>query len=409
VKLLFEFVAIALCAVSSKAAAPTHPHAWERWGHALTSARSYDNPYGDVTLRVNCTGPGGRTLRAYGFWDGGDTFRIRFAFPAPGMWHWETECSDTTNTGLHRQSGAVEVFAYGGENSLYQHGFLKVSDDRRYLAYADKTPFMWIGDTAWAVPQRANDEEWETYVSDRASKHFTILQVATAPAWAGETDRQEQKPFTDKSCARWNPAYWQSFERKVQRANEQGLAVMVVGLMEPVSRYPAAEKASLFARNIVARLFGNFVIFSPSFDSEFMPLADEVGRAARDATAVHLITQHPGTPWNQPTPTFSDKYYDQPYLDIAGVQSGHNGGNREWCAHHAIEWMLHLYRHGRSFVGVAELVVGRHRLHLRRRRSAAKGSAWPWRNLELGHRPREIRLLEKGAAMAQCLSDAIPA
>jgi len=27
------------------------------------------------------------------------------------------------------------------------------------------------------------------------------------------------------------------------------------------------------------------------------------------------------------------------------VQTGHNGGNRQWCAHHAIEWNLHLYRH----------------------------------------------------------------
>ena len=39
------------------------------------------------------------------------------------------------------------------------------------------------------------------------------------------------------------------------------------------------------------------------------------------------------------------QYYDQPYLDIAGVQTGHNGGNRQRCAHHAIEWILHAYRH----------------------------------------------------------------
>jgi len=69
------------------------------------------------------------------------------------------------------------------------------------------------------------------------------------------------------------PGYWRSFEHKVQRANEEGLTVLLVGLMEPVRRYPEAAQACLFARNIVARLFGNFVIFSPSFDSEFMPLA----------------------------------------------------------------------------------------------------------------------------------------
>ena len=342
---LLALVCALVSGESAWAADGPDTHTWQRWDHALTSARSYDNPYADVTLRVIYSGPGGRTIRTYGCWDGGDTFRIRCAFPTPGTWRWETECSDPTNTGLHRQRGTMDVSPYRGRNPLYRGGFPKVSDNRRYLAYADGAPFLWIGDTAWAVPQRANDEEWEAYIADRTVKHFTIIQVAPAPEWAGQTDRQGQRPFTDKACVQWNPAYWQSFERKVQRANEEGLAVLLVGLMEPVSRYPKSREACLFARNIVARLFGNFVVFSPSFDSEVMPLAQEVGRAARDATSVHLITQHPGTPWNQPTPTFSDQYYDEPYLDFVGVQTGHNGGHLDWCAHHAIEWNLHLYRH----------------------------------------------------------------
>jgi hypothetical protein len=342
---LAALAASVLSVGSAWAAEPSRAQVWQRWEHELTSTGSYDNPYADVALRVTYTGPGGRVLHAYGFWDGGDTFRLRCAFPVPGTWRWETECSDPANQGLHRQRGTVEVTPYEGPNPLYRHGFLKASDNRRFLAHADGTPFLWLGDTAWAVPMRASGEEWETYLADRVSKHFTLLQVAPAPDWAGEMDRQGEKPFTDQACSQWNPAYWQSFERKLQRANEQGLAVLLVGLMEPVSRYPESAAACLFARNIVARLFGNFVIFSPSFDSEVMPLANEVGQAAREATAVHLLTQHPGTPWDQPTPTFSDEYYDQPYLDIAAVQTGHNAGNREWCAHHAIEWVRHLYRH----------------------------------------------------------------
>ncbi|MGE5294521.1 MAG: DUF4038 domain-containing protein [Solirubrobacterales bacterium] len=322
-----------------------HPQVWQRWEHALTSMRNYDNPYADVTLRVNYLGPDGRMLRTYGFWDGGNTFRIRCAFPAAGTWRWETECSDTANTGLHKQSGTVEVLPYPGDDPLYRRGFLKLSENRRYLAHEDGTPFLWMGDTAWAGPHRATDAEWTAYLVDRAAKHFTLIQVASAPVWAGPSDQRGERPFTDQACSQWNPAYWQGFEQKVQLANEAGMVVLLVGLMEPVQRYPETDKACLFARNIIARLFGNFVIFSPSFDSEFMPLANEVGRAAREATAVHLITQHPGTPWNQPTPTFSDKYYDEPYLDIAAVQTGHNGGHLDWCAHHAIEWVLHLYRH----------------------------------------------------------------
>ncbi|HSA02758.1 MAG TPA: DUF4038 domain-containing protein, partial [Candidatus Paceibacterota bacterium] len=318
---------------------------WQRWEHALTSTRSYTNPYADVTVQVSYRGPGGRTLHTYGYWDGGDTFRIRCAFPVAGMWQWETECSDTANSGLHHQRGTVDVAPYQGTNTLYRQGFLKVGETRRYLAYGNGTPFLWIGDTAWGAPQRASNEEWNAYLADRTAKHFTVIQVGPASEWAGPTDRQGQKPFTEKTCSQWNPAYWQSFEQKVQRANETGLVVLLVGLMEPVNRYPEAPKACLFARNIVVRLFGNFVIFSPSFDSSFMPLANEVGRAIREATGVHLITQHPGTPWNQPTPTFSLKYYDEPCLDFVGVQSGHNGGHLDWCARNAIEWNLQLYRH----------------------------------------------------------------
>jgi hypothetical protein len=330
---------------SKVAGAEPPPCTWQRWEHVLTSTRDYANPYADVALRVIYTGPAGQTIRAYGFWDGGDTFRIRCAFPIPGTWRWETECSDAANAGLHQQQGTVAVAPYAGDNPLYRHGFLKVSDNGRYLAFGDGTPFLWVGDTAWSVPLRASDPEWEAYIADRTAKHFTLIQVAPAPRWAGGSDREGNRPFADDTCTQWDPAYWQSFEGKIQSANDAGLVVLLVGLMEPVSRYPQADAACLFARNIVARLFGNFVIFSPSFDSRVTPLADEVGRAARAATTVHLITQHPGTPSDQPTPTFSLHYYDQPYLDFAGVQTGHNGGNRVRCAHHAIEWILQLYRH----------------------------------------------------------------
>ena len=72
---------------SSEGAVVSSPAAvWQRWEQVLTSARRYGNPYADVTLRVRYTGPGGRSLGAYGFWDGGDTFRIRCAFPIVGTW-----------------------------------------------------------------------------------------------------------------------------------------------------------------------------------------------------------------------------------------------------------------------------------------------------------------------------------
>jgi hypothetical protein len=323
--------------------AQAETHDWARWEATLHSTRTYGNPCRDVVLRVTYTGPTGQVQRTYGFWDGGDTFRIRCAFPAPGLWHWRTECSDTANAGLQAQTGTVHVMPYQGTNPLYQHGFLRVSDNRRYLCQADGTPFLWMGDTAWVGPMKATQPDWETYLADRVSKHFTVIQVGPAPWWAGKQDAAGNLPFIGEGISQPNPAFWQAYERKVQQANEEGLFVLMVGVMEPTTRYPASAEACLFARHIVARLCGNFIAFSPSFDSGYRPLGNEVGEAIRDAMHVHLITQHPGTTTGKPVNTIAETYFDQPYLDFAGDQTGHNGGRVELCARQAIEWNLHLY------------------------------------------------------------------
>ena len=110
---LLECLAVALGLARSGMTAeapvsvPEPIHTWQRWEHALTSTRHYDNPHANAIVRVTYKGPSQRTLRTYGFWDGSNTFRIRCAFPAPGTWQWETECTDASNTGLHRQRGKV--------------------------------------------------------------------------------------------------------------------------------------------------------------------------------------------------------------------------------------------------------------------------------------------------------------
>jgi len=328
-------------AVQAKSQADT-AQTWRPWEHALHCARAYDNPYADVALRVTYTSPDGRKLRTYGFWDGNDTFRIRCAFPSAGLWHWRTT-SEPADSGLNGLSGAVQVTSYRGRNPLYRHGFLRVSHDHRYLCHADGTPFLWMGDTAWAAPMHATESEWETYLQDRTAKHFTVVQVAVAPWWAGAKDAQGQPAFLGEHLERWNPAFWKTYERKITAANEHGIFVLIVGIMEPTTRYPEAPEAARFARQVAARFYGHFVAFSPSFDSGYRELGDAVGKALREATTVHLITQHPGTPSGRPVNTIAETYFDRPYLDFAGDQTGHNGGNLERCSRQAILWNLHLF------------------------------------------------------------------
>lgn len=332
------------CALTYADSTSSTTQTWNRWEQSFTSSKSYDNPCRDVILLVIYTRPDGKEIRGYGYWDGDSTFKIRNMFPTPGKWQWRTECSDPANTGLHNQQGTIRVVSYSGLNPLYHKGYLRVSNNHRYLVCGDGTPFLWIGDTAWAAPMHATLGEWTGYVQDRSKKGFTVLQIfCSTQSWTGrKTNSNHHAPFVEEGVSQWNPAYWQDYEAMVQYANEQGLVVMIVGLMEPVDRYPKVEEAQIFARNLAARLMGNFVIYSPSFDSPYMELGDAVGKVIRDTTSLHLITQHPGT--DLPA---AQTYYDKPYMDFCGLQSGAGWGSTpispETAARTAVEWTLDLY------------------------------------------------------------------
>ena len=55
---------------------------------AFQSAVSYLNPFIDVTLDAVFTGPDGRTWQIPGFYDGNQTWRVRFNPNQPGTWRY---------------------------------------------------------------------------------------------------------------------------------------------------------------------------------------------------------------------------------------------------------------------------------------------------------------------------------
>jgi len=40
---------------------------WTHWEHSLTSTKTYSNPYAEVTLKVNYSGPDQQALQGLGF------------------------------------------------------------------------------------------------------------------------------------------------------------------------------------------------------------------------------------------------------------------------------------------------------------------------------------------------------
>jgi hypothetical protein len=311
-----------LCVVTGASGAGDGAGTWQQWEHVFTSSTDRANPCVDIQIHVHFSGPDGQTMERLAFWDGGRRFVVRCAFPKPGTWRWETLCSDASDTGLQGQSGEVRVLPSKGQNPLLKHGYLKVSADGRLLIHADETPFLWIGDTCWAAPVNATPEEWDGYVADRTQKGYTLLQLSIA--WAPEPGRGAIPPFlsTLPDITMPNPAYFQNLDRIVTRANEAGLAVMMVGFMETPHRYPQPEQIAVFSRYVAARYAGSAVVFSPSFDSGILEQETlAAAMAIREAAPDNLITMHMGT-------GVGPHFHDAKWLDFDMYQSGHNGGDR---------------------------------------------------------------------------------
>src|SRR5687768_8365114 len=120
---------------------------WSRFEIELTSDRAYENPSQEVMLTATFVSETGVVRRVDGFWDGDNTWRVRFSPDRIGRWRYVTECSDLLNLGLHGRTGSFNCakVEHGG-NRFEQHGSIKIAPNGRYLTHADGTPFFYLAD-----------------------------------------------------------------------------------------------------------------------------------------------------------------------------------------------------------------------------------------------------------------------
>ena len=109
-------------------------------------------------------------------------------------------------------------------------------------------------------------------------------------------------------CSYPRPEYWNVLDNLVEQANAQDIAVLMAGLIDPVDlgkdrTYPNLANARDFARYLSARLAGNHVLYSPSFDDRtdsktqdlsttVQTVINQVGNDLKTAAPRHLVTVH---------------------------------------------------------------------------------------------------------------------
>ncbi|MFS0727531.1 DUF4038 domain-containing protein [Paenibacillus sp. 1P07SE] len=219
---------------------------WHKTETELHAARAYSNPYLDVTVTCTLTSPDGNITEVPAFWDGGSTWRVRFAPTIDGIWHYRTSSSEPLDSGLHGVEGTVDVRPYEGGHPLYRHGFLRAGRCGRSFVHQDGTRFFWLGDTAWAASSRASMEEWTTYLNYRSWQNYTVVQMNALPQWDA-TEADTRLPFRLLPDGQWDltrpePAYFQMLDEMIAQSVRRGIVVALTALW--CSTVPGANRNS---------------------------------------------------------------------------------------------------------------------------------------------------------------------
>ncbi|MFZ5831696.1 MAG: DUF4038 domain-containing protein, partial [Planctomycetota bacterium] len=110
---------------------------------------------------------------------------------------------------------------------------LVVSENGRYLARPDGTPFFYLGDTAWELFHRLNREEADQYLADRAAKGFTVIQAVALAEEDGlnTPNSYGHRPLMDNDPARPDTKpgeendYWDHVDYIVEKAESLGMFI----------------------------------------------------------------------------------------------------------------------------------------------------------------------------------------
>lgn len=313
---------------------------WREVEMTLTAESDYANGYTDVEVWAEFSHENGTTLRRPAFWDGGRTWKIRFASPlGEGRWTWRS-FSAPQDSGLAGRSGVIECEA-GAPTShrFHSHGFWRMAPNGRALIHGDGTPALLVGDTAWALPWRATVEQCRVYAEDRHAKGFNaVLLMSVQPDMGavGPRDRTADEGFDvgfedlpEGHINQLNPAYFQYFDQLVTILAENE----IVPVLQPVFHgfgwkglnvagpVVPPEEYARYCRYLVARYGARPAIYLVGADGlglepQIPAGGEEVERwdAYGQPTGIHYRPHARARAWQ-----------DAPWLDFQWCQTGHGG------------------------------------------------------------------------------------
>ncbi|MGW5239341.1 apiosidase-like domain-containing protein [Monashia sp. NPDC004114] len=318
----------------------TRAKLWHEVELTFQAAEDLENPYLEGELAATFVHEDGLALRRPAFWDGGRTWRVRFAPPQEGAWSWTLESSGSMQA-LASQSGVVECAGQAGPEgtAFLRHGFWRMSSGGRSLTHADGTAALLVADTAWALPWRATRPQVELYADDRAAKGFNaalLMTVQPDMRAVGPRDRTADEGFdvgfedlADGRLTRLNPDYFQTLDGLVGTLAARGIAAVLQpvfhgfgwkGLGVAGTVVPSQDYAR-YCRYLVARYGARPVIYLVGADGTGLAPQPEAG--GREVEAWDCYEQPTGL--HYAPHAVADAHQDAAWLDFQWCQTGHGG------------------------------------------------------------------------------------
>jgi hypothetical protein len=187
---------------------------------------------------------------------------------------------------------------------------LKVDERGRYLVRHDRSPFFWLGDTAWELLHRLTLEETRFYFQTRIDQGFTIIQTVVLAELDGlkVPNANGDLPLTDLDPTQPNEAYFSHVDQVIRLAAEMGVYLALLPTWgdkfnqkwgkgpEIFTPSNAKDYGAFLARRYAKYTHIIWVLGGDRLpeDAEDTSIIEQMAEGLRTFDPESLITYHPG-------------------------------------------------------------------------------------------------------------------
>lgn len=208
----------------------------------------------------------------------------------------------------------------------WSNGKLTVSDNHRYIIHENGTPFFWMGNTSWLLPERLNRDEVEYYLNKEREEGYNVEQIQVLNAIPtfniyGQPANDETFDFT-KYTKQGTYGYWDHLDYIVDMAEANGIYIAMDCIWGSQINKMDVKKATNYGKFLGERYRNKpniiWMIGGDIMGDKGMASWDALARAIKKADPNHIMTFHP-----RGRTTSAWWYNDREWLDFNMFQSGH--------------------------------------------------------------------------------------